>query len=155
LPASHDEHQPEVKKSRIPTSNNGRLKYQGRILAIDDEPNIRTVLNRALTMAGFTVEVAGSGMEAMTLLESAAAQHQPPYDLVFSDLGMPEMSGWDVARELHRLWPQIPLVLVTGWGDQLDAAKMKEFHVSHTIAKPFNLSDLVKMATRFIPQINS
>lgn len=127
-------------------------QYQGNILAIDDEPNIRNVLSRALAMAGFTVETAGSGMEALALLEQATQQRHPPYNLVFSDLGMPEMSGWEVAREFYRLWPQIPLVLVTGWGDQLDAGKMNEFHVAHTIAKPFNINELVTLAARFIPQ---
>jgi PAS domain S-box-containing protein len=129
-----------------------RPQYRGNILAIDDEPNIRNVLNRALTMVGFTVETAASGLEALALLERAGRERRPPYDLVFSDLGMPEMSGWEVARELYRLWPQIPLVLVTGWGDQLDQEKMVEHHVAHTIAKPFNINELVTLAAQFIPQ---
>jgi hypothetical protein len=41
---------------------------------------------------------------------------------------------------------------VTGWGDQLDAEKMAEYHVAHTIAKPFNINELVTLAARFIPQ---
>jgi PAS domain S-box-containing protein len=151
LPAAASETpQPERDKRRTTSSRNPI--YRGNILAIDDEPNIRNVVSRALSMSGFTVEVASTGMEAMTLLARATSQRQPPYDLVFSDLGMPEMSGWEVAREFYRLWPQIPLVLVTGWGDQLDTEKMTEYHVTHTIAKPFNINELVSLAARFIPQ---
>lgn len=154
LPAAPKEDlQPEREKRRA-SSLRHNPNYRGNILAIDDEPNIRNVVSRALAMSGFTVEVASNGLEAMSLLARATSQRQPPYDLVFSDLGMPEMSGWEVAREFYRLWPQIPLVLVTGWGDQLDADKMVEYHVSHTIAKPFNISELVSLAARFIPQNN-
>ncbi len=150
--AQLQEHAPEREKPRRNTANSQAARYRGNILAIDDEPNIRNVLNRALAMAGFTVEIAASGMEAMVLLEKANTERQPPFDLVFSDLGMPGMSGWEVASELYRQWPETPLVLVTGWGDQLDQQKMVEHHVTHTIAKPFNINELVTLASQLIPQ---
>jgi len=154
LPAATPEQLVPSRKPRIPATPQIGVQYQGYILAIDDEPNIRNVLHRTLTMAGFIVESAGSGQEALMLLEQASLQRQPPFDLVFSDLGMPGMSGWEVAQEVHRLWEQVPVVLVTGWGDQLDPKKMNEFYITQTIAKPFNIKELVNLAARLIPQKN-
>jgi signal transduction histidine kinase/CheY-like chemotaxis protein len=128
-------------------------RYSGRILAIDDEANLRNVLQRALAMAGFEVDVADGGLQALERLQSAASQPgqaEKPYDLVFSDLGMPDMSGWEVAAELNRRWPQIPLVLVTGWGDHIDSQKLESYQITNTIAKPFNIHDLITLAGKLV-----
>ena len=131
------------------------VHYKGRILAIDDEANLRNVLKRALSMVGFEVDVAASGPEALELLHAASQQPergQRPYDLIFSDLGMPEMSGWEIAQEVGKHWPEITLVLVTGWGEQVDPKKMAEYNIQHTIAKPFNIQDLIHLAGQMIDQ---
>jgi|GEM_PF-1624896 len=128
-------------------------QYQGRILAIDDEPGIRSVVRRALQSSGFNIEVAASGAEALAMLEKASIINQArPYDLVLSDLGMPEMGGWEVARLVHSRWAEIPVVLVTGWGEQLDPAKMAENQIADIISKPFNIQELVRVAVRHIRQ---
>ncbi len=125
--------------------------YAGRILAIDDEANLRSVLHRSLSHAGFEVDVADGGIEALKKLEAASQVNAAkPYDMVFSDLGMPDMSGWEVAGELNRRWPQVPLVLVTGWGDHIDQAKLASYKITGTIAKPFNIHDLVTLAGKLI-----
>ncbi len=131
-------------------------QYKGRILAVDDEANLRTLLRRALSMGGFEVDVAATGMEALDLMMKAASddpgRRERPYDLVFSDLGMPEMSGWDVAHEVNRRWPHIPVVLVTGWGEQVEPKRLSDFNIVRTIAKPFNIQDLLELAGRIINQ---
>jgi PAS domain S-box-containing protein len=125
--------------------------YAGRILAIDDEPNLRNVLQRSLAYAGFEVEVADGGIEALKKLEAASQRDaSKPFDLVFSDLGMPDMSGWEVAGELNRRWPHVPLVLVTGWGDHIDQTRLASYRITGTIAKPFNIHDLVTLAGKLI-----
>jgi CheY-like chemotaxis protein len=104
-------------------------------------------------MAGFEVDVADGGLQALERLQSAAnqpGQAEKPYDLVFSDLGMPDMSGWEVAAELNRRWPEIPLVLVTGWGDHIDSQKLESYQITNTIAKPFNIHDLITLAGKLV-----
>ncbi len=130
--------------------------FQGRILAIEDEFNLRNIIKRALSMAGFEVEVAAGGFEALAMLEDAAANGRPlqPYDLILSDLGMPEMSGWEVAQQCFRRWPAVPFVLVTGWGEQLDTARLTEYNIKRTLGKPFNIHDLMQLAGSLIHQNN-
>ncbi len=151
LPAALDSFQGE-KNRNMKEDEPLKQRFEGNILAIDDEPNIRLILNRALSRVGFRVELASNGMEALKLLEEAGQGKRPPFQLVFSDLGMPEMSGWEVAEHLMKGWPHLPLVLVTGWGDQLDREKMALFNIAHTVAKPFNITELVKLASQLIPQ---
>ncbi len=128
-------------------------QYQGRILAIDDEAGIRSVMRRALELNGFDIQVASSGTEALAMLEKAALINQErPFDLILSDLGMPEMGGWEVARSIHNRWAEIPVVLVTGWGEQVDPGKMAENQIADIISKPFNIQELIRVAARHIRQ---
>jgi PAS domain S-box-containing protein len=151
LPVSRTEQSEVIRPRKGAGSNQEPKKNTGRILAIDDEANLRNVLQRSLAHAGFTVEVAEGGSEAFKKLEAASRSNPTrPFDLVFSDLGMPDMSGWEVAGELNRRWPQVPLVLVTGWGDHIDQAKLGSYRITGTIAKPFNIHDLVNLAGKII-----
>ncbi len=142
---------PEAK----PNSNLARLAqsvtYKGRILIIDDEANIRSILSRALSQVGFEVQTASSGSEGLDLLARGIVEAHP-FQLVLSDLGMPNMSGWEVASAVAQRWSNLPLVLVTGWGDQLDPEKMRQHQVQHTLAKPFNLQDVISLAASLVPQ---
>lgn len=129
-------------------------QHKGRILAIDDEPSLRNVISRALALAGFETDVASGGNEALELLAKVSADPNrdpnQPYDIIFTDLGMPEMTGWELAEAVQQTWPNIPIVLVTGWGENLDAEKLAQYNIKYTIAKPFNIQDLMKMASSII-----
>jgi CheY-like chemotaxis protein len=81
-----------------------------RVLAIDDQEIIRDLLLNMFMGMGHEVRVCGSGEEG---LEALAADS---YDLVLTDLGMPGMSGWEVASAVKKRSPNIPVVLITGWG---------------------------------------
>jgi PAS domain S-box-containing protein len=138
-----------------PVASNSYMatKFSGKILAVDDEANIRSILKRVLQLSGFEVTIASSGAEALTLLEETAKKNpDKPFDLVFSDLGMPGIGGWEVAAAVKRKYPTLPVVLVTGWGDQLDPVKLEQVAVQHTLSKPFNITDLVNVAVTLIPQ---
>ena len=141
---------------RVKTERASLTHYKGRILAVDDEPNLRTIIGRALSLAGFEVDVAATGMDALELMMKASTddpeRRERPYDLIFSDLGMPEMSGWDVAQEVGQRWPSVPVVLVTGWGEQVEPKSLKAFNIVRTIAKPFNIQDLMQLAGSLINQ---
>ncbi|HXV77677.1 MAG TPA: response regulator [Candidatus Polarisedimenticolaceae bacterium] len=114
------------------------LVRPGRILVIDDEQPVAQVLEDALTGAGHTVETAGSGREGV---ERASAAE---FDLVLTDLGMPDMSGWEVASEIRAHRPHVPVILVTGWGATLSREEVERSGVSAVVHKPFEIQELIE-----------
>src|SRR5437762_1864645 len=84
-------------------------RRRGRILMVDDEPDHLDVLREVLEREGQEVESARSGPETLALLDRGE-----PFDLVLCDVGMPEMSGWHVARELQRIAPGTAVWKLTG-----------------------------------------
>jgi signal transduction histidine kinase/CheY-like chemotaxis protein len=101
-----------------------------RVLVIDDEPMVRQTVADLVRLEGHEVHAAASGPEGLALLE-----HGLPIDLVLTDLGMPQMNGWEVARAVRGRWPAIRVALLTGWGNSpdVDAAGEEIFAV---LAKP-------------------
>jgi PAS domain S-box-containing protein len=120
---------PAAAKPRVPR----------RLLLIDDDPIVRQTLSSLLRMAGHTVTEAESGPAGLARFDEAAA------DLVFTDLGMPEMAGWEVARELKARSPALPVVLLTGWGDQAGAESILPGTVDRILGKPVRLDDLLRV----------
>ena len=113
-----------------------------RILAVEDEPEVLDVLRAMLTIAGHTVFAAASGREALDLFE------REPVDLVLTDLGMPGMTGLALAEELKRR-RAIPVLLLTGWADELDATTAPS--VDLVVAKPFTRERLFEALARTLP----
>ena len=79
-----------------------------RILVVDDEQAIREILSKMLTWTGFEVEVACTGYEGLDLFRKL------PFDLVITDLEMPEMNGWILTSHIKKQSPDTPVLLVTG-----------------------------------------
>lgn len=111
----------------------------GRILIIDDDGMVRELLSEILQRAGHSVVQAAGGKEGFRLFRQGA------FDLVLTDLGMPECSGWDVAAGIKRLAPKTPVALVTGWGLTLDRGKLKETGVDLVLNKPFQYTDVMAL----------
>lgn len=116
----------------------GMAARRGRILVIDDESNIAEVLRDTLSAEGHAVEMALCGNDGVQLATLGS------YDLVFTDLGMPDLSGWEVARRIRQRTPEMPVVLVTGWGATLDENEIQRCGVSAVVHKPFELDDVVQ-----------
>ena len=85
------------------------MKHSPRILVVDDDPEIGRMLSRSLARHGFAVEAAASGQEALVKADSG------PYDAAILDLVMPGMDGADLAQELRRRLPGLPIGLLTGY----------------------------------------
>ena len=102
-----------------------------RILVIDDEEEVRSMLADVAASQGHEVLQAASGREAIALLEGGAK-----VDLVLTDLGMPEMTGWAVARAIKSRWPRLAVGLVTGWGNQGNVSAADRQLIFGTLAKP-------------------
>ena len=118
--------------------------HAARILVIDDEVQIRLLLSKILTTEGHTVTQAAEGSEGLALLEDS------PYDLVITDLGMPGMTGWQVAEAVKVRRPGTPVVLVTGWGDTVEPDAMAEHGVQALLCKPFGIEALRSLVARLL-----
>ena len=108
----------------------------GTILVVDDDPQIRDVLRIALGRAGFTVTEAVDGATGL----AAAAQTNP--DLVVLDIGLPEMDGREVCRQLRRT-SEVPVLFLTAEGDEIDRVVGLELGADDYVTKPFSPRELV------------
>jgi CheY-like chemotaxis protein len=109
----------------------------GRILVIDDETSIAQLLEDALSGVGHSVEIAVSGREGVEMATMSE------FDLVLTDLGMPDISGWEVAATIRRHRPDVPIVLVTGWGTTLSKEEVERSGVCAVVHKPFEIQELL------------
>ena len=104
-----------------------------RILVIDDELQVRATLAEMLEEQGHSVTQAPGGREGLSYLGS----NPELVDVVISDLGMPDMNGWDVAKGIQGRWPQLPVGLITGWGET-EITREERSRVNFVITKPFD-----------------
>jgi signal transduction histidine kinase len=104
-----------------------------RILVIDDELQVRSTLAEMLEEQGHSVTQAPGGREGLSYLES----NPELVDVVISDLGMPDMTGWDVASAIQARWPRLPVGLITGWGET-EITREERSRVNFVINKPFD-----------------
>jgi len=114
---------------------------QARILVIDDEDSVRDILSRMLKIKGHQVVVASNGEEGIEQFRSQ------PFDLVFTDLGMPKISGWEVGKTIKGINPKIPIAMITGWGIELDREKMSESGIDLIVSKPFNFDQVIHLVS--------
>jgi CheY-like chemotaxis protein len=110
-----------------------------RVLLVDDEPEVRSALADMLGTSGHTAFEAAGGREALVWLEAGQL-----VDLVLTDLGMPGMTGADVARAVRGRWPHLRLGLMTGWDETEGLVGETSAVVDFVIAKPFTLQALLE-----------
>jgi len=122
----------------------GHAARAARLLAIDDEPEVLDVLTELLASLGHAVTAASRGSEGLALLE------RERYDLVFTDLAMPGMTGWQVAQAVKSRWPDLPVVLLTGWADQVHPASHTTW-VDRFVRKPFQLEQIEETLAALLP----
>jgi len=136
LPTGYGEEETAVKEV-IPIKES----RQARILVIDDEDSVRDILSRMLKTKGHQVVVASNGEEGIEQFRSQ------PFDLVFTDLGMPKISGWEVGKTIKGINPKIPIAMITGWGMELDREKMSESGIDLIVSKPFNFDQVIHLVS--------
>jgi CheY-like chemotaxis protein len=111
---------------------------QLRVLLVDDEPEVRSTLADMLGTSGHTAFQAAGGREALAWLDAGQ-----PVDLLLTDLGMPGMTGADVARAVRARWPHLRIGLMTGWDETEGLVGEASAAVDFVIAKPFKLQALL------------
>ena len=109
-----------------------------KILVIDDEDGVREALRDMLLSSGAEVEIHRNGRDGLRAFE------RDHFDIVFTDLGMPDVSGWQVAEAVKAQRPGTPVVLVTGWGIQVGRPDRRESAVDLVLPKPFRVDDALR-----------
>jgi signal transduction histidine kinase/ActR/RegA family two-component response regulator len=113
---------------------------QPRILVVDDEAEVRDLLRDILELEGCRVYLAEGGREALAMFDSRE------FDGVFTDVGMPGMSGWELAHEIRSRSNSIPIAVVTGWGEAVGSNEQKLAGVDWVVTKPFRAERIAELA---------
>ncbi len=140
LPAIEVESPPETDKpSTAPLGNE-------RVLFIDDEPPIAKMAGRMLGRLGYAAETRTSGEEALDLFK----ENPDGFDIVITDLSMPDMPGDELAGELRRIRPDIPIILCTGFGNTEAEEEAEAMEVNAFVTKPILMREIAKTIRRIL-----
>ena len=124
----------------VPREHAPLVQGKGRVLVVDDVDLLRDFTQKFLQMSGLLVLVAGSGAQALKILEEAAE----PVDLLFTDYNMPGMNGLELIEAVARRWPKTKFVLASGFLDDATHARIEPYHVG-ILAKPYDMHDASKI----------
>ncbi len=130
-------------KEELPMTQPTHVPRSLSILVVEDEESIRRLLSSILGLEGHEVRT------FRTATEGIAAFHERGADLVITDLGLPDQSGWEVARQVKAASPSTPVILITGWGVSAEVTEARRRGVDYVLPKPFEfeeLSDLISKA---------
>ncbi len=119
-----------------------------KILVIDDEDIVRTSCSRTLAPAGFEVRLARNGVEGLKILEEG------PFDLVLTDLKMPDMDGIEVLRKIKETWPAVEVIIITGYQTVDTAVKAIKLGAFDYIEKPFTPDALITAVSKALDHGN-
>jgi signal transduction histidine kinase/ActR/RegA family two-component response regulator/predicted negative regulator of RcsB-dependent stress response len=117
-----------------------------RVLVVDDETHVRDVLIEALEADGCEVVSAQSGEIALALYD----QYQGKFDAVFTDIGMPEMSGWELVTEIRGRSKTMPIAIISGWADAISVQTRNAVKADWVVAKPFDINKISSIAQEIL-----
>jgi signal transduction histidine kinase/CheY-like chemotaxis protein len=120
-----------------------------RLLVVDDEDFVRELLADILEGERCEVKLAADGTEALDLFR----EHE--FDGVFTDIGMPGMSGWELAREIRQLNAGIPIAVITGWGELVGSHEQRAAGVDWVVAKPFTADRIAELVREINNRLDS
>ena len=112
---------------------------RARLLVVDDEKEVRELLTDILTSEDHEVETCPDGHQGLKMFKHNY------FDLVFTDLGMPGMTGWQVAAEVKKINGTTPVSVITGWSVKIDPSEMKERGVDFIVSKPFEIKQILQL----------
>jgi CheY-like chemotaxis protein len=119
-------------------------KGTARILFVDDEEILVEMGKKVLELLGYEVSATTSSVEALELFRA-----QPDrFDAVISDYTMPRMTGMDLAKEMMRLRPDIPVILCTGFSERITEEKALAMGIRAFVMKPLNMRDIAETVRR-------
>jgi signal transduction histidine kinase/ActR/RegA family two-component response regulator len=112
---------------------------RARVLIVDDEEHIRDLLADILETEGCEAVTCASGNEALAIFGAGG------FDAVFTDIGMPGMSGWELARLVRERDAGIPVAVITGWGESVGSDQQQAARVDWVVSKPFSMKRIVEI----------
>ncbi len=118
-----------------------------RILVIDDDEQVRVLIRLALERAGYEARDASNGEDGLAL------HRKEPFDLIITDIFMPEKEGLETIRELRQDFPDLKIIAISGGGNIGELAYLglaKSLGAMRTIAKPFNIKELVHVVKELL-----
>lgn len=117
-----------------------------RILVVDDEEAVRALVARGLSLDGHVCLTAADGAEALEVLIAENGR----FDLLLTDIRMPLMDGIALALAAKQQFPELTIMLMTGYAEQRERAKSLEAIVAEVMTKPFTIADLRATVLRVI-----
>jgi len=132
----HEAASPVVAAPVAQTANN----KSARVLVVEDEENVRVLLNDAFRAEGHDVTEATTGAEALKHLDKSE------FDLMVCDLGLPELSGLHVARWVKEFRPDLPVIIATGFAEMIAEEDYQKARIDDVIRKPYALADVLNRA---------
>jgi CheY-like chemotaxis protein len=143
-----DSEQGRVLVLRFPSSQppEGESKHEEphkpRILAIDDQEMIRELLASMLDELKYPHKICADGLEGVKAFE------EDNYDILITDLGLPDIDGWEVARRTRKLNPDLPVIVITGWGVKNEQVRENRDLADYVLAKPFRMEQLQELIVK-------
>lgn len=122
------------------------IEERPRVLVVDDEPFIRDILADFLAMEGYYVRTAADGQAALSELRGA------PFDVVVSDLKMPNIGGLELLREVSQAYPSTLMVIMTGFGTVETAIHAMKQGAYDYVLKPFKADEIIQVVGRAVRQ---
>jgi diguanylate cyclase (GGDEF)-like protein len=139
LPIYKEEAEAPKAAPPAPGAVSGEAMGPFRVLVVDDEADVLNLFAEILKSRGYEVAAVASGADA--LREMGAREFQ----VVITDLGMPEMSGWDVVSAARKISPKTRYILTTGWGDSFVNVDLKARGVDFVLPKPVEVQSLLDL----------
>ncbi|MEI6126265.1 MAG: PAS domain S-box protein, partial [Pseudomonadota bacterium] len=140
-----------LSEAALKKKNNGILSGNEYILFVDDEEALTGLATMFLEPLGYKVMAVQSGQEALDLFQKAPET----FDLVITDLSMPQMTGYELAQRLIEIRPEIPVILCTGYNDTIFETREKELSIKAVLIKPFNRRALAETIRKVLPSKQS
>lgn len=119
-----------------------------RILIAEDDAGVRLLVSRALGLEGHEVTVAEDGEMALDVL----VERNGAFDFVLSDIRMPCLTGIELAHEIAASWPHLPVLLMTGYAEQMEAAEDLTAIIEGVVEKPFSIAELRREVARILAE---
>jgi DNA-binding NtrC family response regulator len=122
------------------------MPEKSKILVVDDEDALRTVLSGELVSEGYDVRTASDGDDAIANLQKES------FDLVLLDIKMPRMNGFEVLKFAKEKFPRTKVVMLTGFADLKNAIESKKLGAEDFVSKPYDLVDLLTTIERVLSE---
>ena len=122
-----------------------------RILVADDDRAVAEFVRRALTHGGHTITLVEDGLAALHVLET----NDDPFDLLLTDIVMPQMDGIALALKVARDYPTLRVLLMSGYAAERQRAHNLDVIIQRVISKPFTLNELIKVVDEVLAKPNT